>query len=272
MTATTTKRRVSRRGLMILGALVATPTLDALAVEPYWIEQSHVAIRAPVKRSLRVMHLSDLHGAGLGAREAKVLSIMEREQPDVIVLTGDTSDRGSFDGYRPFLEKLRAPLGVFAVQGNWEYWQPAADERATLEAANIRLLIDEAVLLRDDVWLVGFDDSTGGSPAPDRALHAIPQPNLGAVLGLMHTPTLFDRLEGKVDVVLAGHTHGGQVRLPMIGPLWTPPGSGRYVSGLYDGPNGSYLFVSRGVGTSILPLRFFCRPEVAIVDIAPMTP
>ena len=201
--------------------------LYACVVEPRWVEVTHPSLHAPVTFPLRVMHLTDLHGGSPGSVEENILRTVEREKPDLIVLTGDTCDRGTFAAYRPFLERLHAPLGVFAVQGNWEHWRPAADEVATYEAANIWLLVNEAQRLRDDLWIVGFDDALGGVPNVAKALSRVP-PGV-ATIGLMHSPELFDRVAGRVSIAFAGHTHGGQVRVPFVGPLWLPQGSGPYV-------------------------------------------
>ena len=75
-----------------------------------------------------------------------------------------------------------------------------------------------------------------------------------------------DRIAGKCDLALAGHTHGGQVRLPWLPPLWLPRGSGRFVEGWYE-REGSQMYVCRGIGMSILPIRFFCRPELAVITV-----
>lgn len=253
-------------------ALVVAGAVYAFVVEPQRVETTHVALRAgttgdarvPGASPLRVMHLSDLHGGSPGGVEADVLAVLEREKPDVVVLTGDTSDRGTLDAYEPFLRSLRAPLGVFAVEGNWEHWRPIADERALYARAGITLLVNEARRLGEGLWIVGLDDATAGRPDLDRALREVPP---GATtIALMHSPGFFDGVAGRVSVVLAGHTHGGQVRLPFVRPLWLPPGSGPYVQGRYE-LRGSTMYVSRGLGTSILPVRAFCRPEIAMVTL-----
>lgn len=87
------------------------------------------------------------------------------------------------------------------------------------------------------------------------------------VIGLFHSPASFDSVAGSWPLALAGHTHGGQIRLPFVKPLWLPEGSGSYVAGWYEG-KGSKLYVSRGVGTAMLPLRFLCRPELALITIS----
>lgn len=87
-------------------------------------------------------------------------------------------------------------------------------------------------------------------------------------LAVFHSPATFDDIAGKIPVALAGHTHGGQVRIPLLPPIWLPYGSGDYVDGWYE-KNGSRMYVTRGVGVSILPVRFLCRPEVAFITLTP---
>ncbi len=262
----TTPRRWAGRAA--LGLAVATGAY-ACGVEPRWVEVTRPrrgwpGPQASSPRALRVMHLSDLHGDSPGNVEEQVVRLVESERPDLIALTGDTCDHGTFASYVPFLSRLHAPLGVFAVQGNWEHWSPAADEIDAYRSANITLLVNEARRVRDDLWIVGFDDSTGGTPDAAKALRDVPA---GAwTIGLMHSPAFFDVVAGRVTVALAGHTHGGQVCAPIVGPLWLPQGCGRYVAGPYE-ERGSWLYVSRGLGTSMLPIRFLARPEVAIVTI-----
>jgi predicted MPP superfamily phosphohydrolase len=126
--------------------------------------------------------------------------------------------------------------------------------------------VNEAREVRPGLWLAGLDDDLSG--APDVAAAEREVPVGGFVLGLFHSPASFGRVAGRWPLALAGHTHGGQVRVPLLPPLWLPGGSGDYVAGWYE-EAGSRLFVSRGVGTSIAPLRFFCRPEVALVTLRP---
>ena len=141
-----------------------------------------------------------------------------------------------------------------------------SDERAFYQRNGARLLSNEVHELRPGVWLAGFDDVYSDPNAG--ALGQIPS---GAfVIALFHSPTYFDAIAGRVDLALAGHTHGGQVRLPFVSP-WLPPGSGRYVAGWYEA-GGSKLYVSRGIGTSMLPLRFRCRPELALITVGPASP
>lgn len=157
-------RRWSGAALALGGALLAYSWgVEARGVEVTRpIAGAGAGARWP--QPLRVMHLTDLHGREPGGVEAEVTRLVEVERPDLIVLTGDTCDQGTFAGYASFLASLHAPLGVFAVQGNWEHWSPAADEREAYRMASISLLVNESRRVRDDTWVVGFDDATGGAP------------------------------------------------------------------------------------------------------------
>jgi predicted MPP superfamily phosphohydrolase len=114
------------------------------------------------------------------------------------------------------------------------------------------------------VWLVGFDDSFAGAPNVERALGGIPSDAYR--LALYHSPAFFDRIAGECDLALAGHSHGGQIRLPVFGPVWLPPETGDYLEGWFE-KRGSRMYVSRGIGTSILAARFLCRPEIAFITV-----
>jgi hypothetical protein len=257
--------------LRVLLALVLLGALGlgyAFFIEPSWIEVTHHRVQlAGLKQRLKVAHLTDLHLQQWGRRERELLRLLNEERPDLIVITGDTASPGATDADRSrLLSRLQAPLGVYAVRGNWELWAPMEDEESLYREAGIRSLLNEGQQVRDTVWLVGLDDALAGAPDVARAFSGLPsgQP----CVALMHSPALFDELAGRCPLALAGHTHGGQVRLPGLGALWLPPGSGAYEAGWYE-RNGSRMYVSRGLGNSILNLRFLCRPELAILTLGP---
>jgi uncharacterized protein len=148
---------------------------------------------------------------------------------------------------------------VFYVPGNWEHWV----SQRSLELNNAPTLINSAVRVRDDVWIVGIDDAFAGIPNLTKALEGVD----GTVIALFHSPAFFDAASSKIDLALAGHTHGGQVRVPFVGALWLPQQSGEYVAGWYQRDRAK-MFVSRGIGTSMLPIRFNCRPELALIRVS----
>jgi predicted MPP superfamily phosphohydrolase len=250
--------------LAVIGFVVA---VDGFLVEPYRIEVTHSSVQAPLTGPLKIAHLSDLHSSGLGQRERQLLGLLDAEQPDIIVITGDTVTRGNhYDNIRPILSHLHAPLGVWLVRGNWENDYPLRNERAFYSQLGIHFLLNEAHSIRPDVWLAGLDDPLTGTPNLDAALTPLPQ---GAyVIAAFHAPAFFDKIAGHVPLVLAGHTHGGQVRLPLVPVFWLPSGSGRFLEGWYA-ESGSRMYVSRGIGTTFLPFRFLCPPELSIITVGP---
>jgi predicted MPP superfamily phosphohydrolase len=257
-----------RRILLIILAIVITAILvDGFFIEPYRIEVTHFYVQAPVGRPLRIAHLTDLHTKGMGRRERHLLELLDAEQPDVIIITGDTVTSGfHYDRIRPLLSLLRAPLGVWLVRGNWENAMPLRNERAFYSQLGIHFLLNEAAPIRPGVWLAGLDDPSTGTPNLNAALATIPS---GAyVILAIHAPGFFDQAAGRAPLVLAGHTHGGQVHVPFVPVFWKPHDSGRYLEGWYT-LAGSQMYVSRGIGTSTVPIRLLCRPELAIITIGP---
>jgi uncharacterized protein len=257
-----------RQFLFILVAVAGLAlAVDAFWVEPYRIEVTHSSVPAPLTRPLKIAHLSDLHTSGLGRREQQLLGLLDAEHPDVIVITGDTLTWGlHYDNIRPLLSRLHAPLGVWLVRGNWEndHPLPLYEERAFYSQLGIHFLLNEARPIRPDVWLAGLDDPSSGTPNLDAALSTVPQ--CAYVIAAFHAPAFFDNVAGRVPLVLAGHTHGGQVRLPLVPVFWLPRGSGRFLEGWYA-ERGSRMYVSRGIGTSALPVRFRCLPELSIITV-----
>jgi uncharacterized protein len=237
----------------------------AFWIEPYWIETTHHKIPAPITSTLKIAHLTDIHTYGLGRREKKMLSLLADERPDIIVITGDTvSTSRSYEPAHEVLAQLKAPLGVWLVRGNHEVWYPIKIEREFYESAGVNILVNESRRVREDVWLVGLDDYFAGAPDLEAALKDVPAESFK--IGLFHSPAFFDQAAGRLDIVFSGHTHGGQVRLPLVRPFWLPPKSGDYLEGWFE-RSGSRMYVSRGIGTSILDMRFLCRPELAIITI-----
>lgn len=260
-------RRRRRRTLLLVAAVVAGAALLSYAalVEPYWIEVTRHRVKARLASPLKIAHVSDLHTRGVNRRERTLLKILEDEKPDMIVITGDSLDRaGTAQGYGELLRHFHAPLGVWVVKGNHECWNPIPNEREFYRSAGVNFLLNESAKPRDDLWLIGFDDAFGGSPDVAAAVAGVPSDAYR--VALFHSPGFFDQAAPHCDIALAGHTHGGQVRLPLVGALWLPPHSGGFESGWFE-RDGARMYVSRGLGTSLVGLRFNCRPELAIITL-----
>jgi len=232
---------------------------------------------------IRLLHISDLHVERLGTREAQLLRLVERAQPDLIVITGDyfntsyNRDRRTFEQVRALLGQLWAPYGVYATLGT-----PVVDLREwaapLFEGLPITLLREAQQTINlgkgRRLTLLGLD-CTHDLPtdAGRLARLAAATPDNAPQALLYHSPELMPQAVGHgIDLYLCGHTHGGQVRLPLIGPLLTSSKLGRrYVMGSYH-EGRTHLYVSRGVGLEGLSaprVRFLAPPEITLVTMRP---
>ena len=228
-------------------------------------------------RPVRVLLISDIHVAGPDmppSRLARLVGQMNALSPDLVMIAGDlVSDKrpstrryGLREAVAP-LAGLRAPLGRIAVLGNHDHWRDAAEARAALAATGIRLLDNDAVAA-GPLAVGGLDDAFTDQddlPATLARMRALP----GARILLSHSPDPFAELPADVPLMLAGHTHCGQLVLPLVGALETASDFGdRYVCGLVR-EGGRTLVVGAGLGTSIVPLRAGARPELWLLELGP---
>lgn len=245
----------------------------ALWVEPDRIEVVRHDLR-PTRheQGWRLVQVSDLHLRGFTERETALAQTIVALSPDVIVLSGDAIDRtDAIPWLRSFVSALgRTP--VLLVPGNWEHWSGV--DFAVLKDVGATLLLNERwALARGDrrLEVIGLDDFTAGHPDIHLLSEAGAATDSVSTVLVQHSPGFFDHADVRLHLAsrrltlcLSGHTHGGQVTFGGWAP-WTPPGSGRFTAGFYDVP-GCRLYVSRGVGTSVIPMRLGARPEVAVFE------
>ncbi|HEX5870244.1 MAG TPA: metallophosphoesterase [Longimicrobium sp.] len=248
-------------------------------LEPLWLEVTrpriHVRGLHPDLEGFRIALLTDMH-AGEGTplwliRRAARLAM--RARPHVIALTGDfaADDAGTFAPVLDALSGLHAPHGVWAVPGNHDYTVGIEKWRAELRRRpHLQDLTNRAVMAKvgdAKLCIAGVDDLSRGRPS----LSALPPPDArDFTLLLAHDPDQGEkarRAYDAVDLIVSGHTHGGQVRLPFVGALKNPSEHDElYEEGLRRRP-WTQVYTSRGVGTVHLPVRLLCRPEVAILEL-----
>ena len=250
---------------IIIFIIPAFLLIYSIGFEPYQLEETfHEVTLGHNGKTLLLAHVTDLHTDGLGVVEQKLINSIYAKKPDIILITGDiATPSGTSEGYQAVLSKFKAPLGVYFVQGNWEYWEPIKDLERILKETDIVDLTNKNIHLNNDLWLVGLDDELAGSPD----LSAYKQvPGGSKIISMFHSPLLFTSLNNKTDLAFAGHSHGGQIRIPYLGALWLPDGTGKYETGWFQEKRGR-MYVSRGIGNSILPIRFNCKPEIAFIKI-----
>jgi predicted MPP superfamily phosphohydrolase len=233
---------------------------------------------------LTIVQLTDIHAGPFMTADdlGSYVEAVNRLKPDLIALTGDfvSFRRGEAAGCVEGLAGLKAHYGVFACLGNHDFYARAQDDlTAGFAAHGVRLLRNEAVTIpigNSRLAVLGIDDLRWGRPNLARAMRAANQGSAEVRILLSHRPEIFPRAARRgIDVTLAGHYHGGQIKLfpgresPSIANLLT-----EYAEGLFHlspgerpGAKDSILFVSRGIGVTALPIRFNCPPQIAHLTI-----
>jgi predicted MPP superfamily phosphohydrolase len=277
-----------RSSLAVAGGVALATLAYAAGIEPWRIQTVHWEIFAPrLPRAFDgflIYQISDLHMSALGRRERRVIDILDSLPPaDLVALTGDLIH--TRDGIEPFMklaEAIKSNIGTYAIFGNSEYKNGVQhlEFARRLQDASIPALLNQHVILErgsDEIVLAGVEDPRSELDDLELALTGVPEDVFK--LALMHSPdSIADAVHYGVDLVLCGHTHGGQVVLPIVGPLVTHSWFGsRVSSGYYKGsgirsmvgirPGRTQLYVTRGIGMSALALRLFCRPEFTIITL-----
>jgi predicted MPP superfamily phosphohydrolase len=253
----------------------------------FWLEPASLLVREvdlplawPSSRPLRLVVMSDLHVGSPYHGVRRLRSTVDRAnatRPDLICLVGDFVTRGVIGGsfvppdlIATELRRLQAPGGVVAVLGNHDRWFDGPQVQRALVSAGIRVLEDTAVRLTTPsgtVWMAGVSDLLTAPHDVPRALRAVTDRQTPILL-LTHNPEIFPLVPDRVTLTLAGHTHGGQVRLPLLGsPVMITSRYGqRYAGGLVV-EQGRHLFVSTGIGTTRVPVRFGVPPSIFVLTL-----
>ncbi len=252
----------------------------ALELSEYTVSSSKLPQRFD---GYRIAHISDLHNAEIGKGNEKLLTLLRDADPDMIAITGDLIDSRNTD-VEVALQFIREAVKIapcYYVTGNHEARVSAYVElKAGMEDAGVTVLEDtrtEISLEGDTITLMGVDDPSfqtdylfgDAETVMDTKLEELHTGNDGFTVLLSHRPELLDTYAvHKVDLVFSGHAHGGQFRLPFLGGLYAPNQGlfPQYDAGLYT-EGSTHMLVSRGIGNSLLPLRFNNRPEVILVEL-----
>jgi hypothetical protein len=270
---------LSRRGFLIAAGGVAAGLTgvagDAFLIEARRVQLNRADVAVPMLpaelEGLTIAHLSDIHlYDGIHPAALHAMELVQAARPDVTLVTGDVIENlEALADAATFIAACRGRLATAVTIGNWEHAQGISPEQldATCRSVGATFLFNSSQLVRTagrPLALVGLDDPRAGAPDPSAALREVPAEAV-AIWGF-HAPGYADELMAqqfpKPALIFAGHTHGGQIRPPLL-PAITPVGSGRFVEGWYR-DSFAPLFVSRGVGTSDVRARFRCPPEVGV--------
>ncbi len=247
--------------------------LYAMFIEPQWIEVKRVGLTTPKlsKAHIRIVQISDTHCDPEDGREMKAVAIINSLKPDVVVFTGDAlNTEKAMPVFKAAMKAIDAPW-KFAVTGNFDYWFMRGKD--LFGGTGFKALDRETVKLVKDgepVYITGLD--FGGWRRWPEALSRVPRDKYSVFL--YHKPDLVEDMKGKanVDLYLCGHTHGGQIALPVYGAIITFAKYGkRYEAGEYK-VGDTVLYVNRGLGLegkAPIKARFFARPEITVFDIKP---
>src|SRR4030095_11863423 len=256
-------------------ALNLTHVARAAITEPYMltIEHERIGLRRLPKEfeSFRIVQLSDIHHGPFSDRDQieRAVETANRLKPDIIALTGDyiSKERHYAAPCAEMLGRLQARYGVFAVLGNHDHWTDAALITDLFRAEGITVLINQGMRFEQGgaaFWLAGVDDTMVGLEDISLALAGAQDEEMKLLLA--HNPIILRRASrAAVDLVLSGHTHGGQVAIrseqnPSGGPRR------RFLKGLGRLGN-TQIYVNRGLGTVVLPIRYGCPPEVSLLEL-----
>lgn len=257
------KRRTFIKSLLSLGSGIVL--LDSLWLEKYYFHTPVYPIHKGLSSSIKVIQISDLHLKRCGRVQKKIAEYVNNASPDLICLTGDAIEKEKQLKYLDeFMGLLDYDIPKVAVPGNWEYWSKIDFSVLDLlyKKHNCQLLVNSSVGYSKngiDIGVIGVDDLLAGSPDIRAAIQ--PGVSFDIKIVLNHCPQYTDFIDDKyihdIDLILSGHTHGGQINILGFVP-YIPGGSGNYVRGWYD-----KMYVSQGIGTSGIPFRFGSRSEVA---------
>jgi len=274
------RRAFLARLLAVAGALggsTAACSAYAYLVEPHWPRVTRLAVSVPALShamdGLTIAHLSDLHhGPCVPIGDVRrAVALTNSVRPDLVALTGDfiSDDSIYASPCADALADLQARYGSFACLGNHDHWHGAQAVIAALQGVGVCVLLNDAVPIdghSKGMWIAGVDDMWEGLDDLERAMAGVPD---GApVILLAHEPEIADAAAAWPSIVLqlSGHSHGGQVRLPVYGAPIVPRYAERYPMGYYS-VREMALYTSRGIGLVAPPVRLNCRPEIALITL-----
>lgn len=242
-----------------------------LFIEPNKLEVNHYTIEDVQLKGLKIVFASDFHiKPHQQKRLEKIVKLINAENPDLVLSVGDFVSGHNEKMTMPIediskeLGKVKSKYGFYTTLGNHDGWYNSERITKVLQTNGVKVLANENVTLQlnsQKIYIAGIEDLMTGKPDIYKALDGTKSPTIL----LTHSPDMFVKVPEDINLTLAGHTHGGQVRIPFIGPIFTASRYGdKYTKGLVE-EKGRKLITTTGIGTSILPVRFNCIPEIVVI-------
>lgn len=266
--------------LFILSIVIAGIIVYAFKIEPKRLvtREFDVELSSESRESIRVVQFSDTHlGPNYSLQQlGKLVERINELEPDIIAFTGDLIDVASaFEGRSEIsgiLGKLTSKYGKYAIWGNHDYGGGGVRfYEDIMMKSGFQLLKNQNSVVElesgQKITMIGLDDAMLGHPDIEKSFEGVN--GQAAKLLLLHEPDLVDKIEAnRFDLALAGHSHGGQVVVPLFGPLVTPPLAKIYTKGMYQLATDTSLYVNSGIGTTKIAVRFWNPPELSVFDLA----
>lgn len=243
----------------------------AIKIEPSMLTVREYRVKDKDLAGIKIVYAADFHvGKKHTARLARVVDLINAQKADIVLLGGDFVKGHKEKSTLPIeliayeLSHIKSDYPVYTVLGNHDMWVGGDKIQKVLEKNGIKVLrnSNDFVNVKDKkIYIAGIEDLTTGFPNQNKAFENTEKP----VILLSHQPDIFPKAWEDANIILAGHTHGGQVVFPIIGALLVPSAYGQKFRSGYIEENNKKMIVTKGLGTSILPIRFNCKPEINVI-------
>ena len=241
-------------------------------IEPNRLEVNRYVVQDEQLKGVKIVLVGDFHiKPNQEDRLQKVVELINEQNPDIVLSVGDFVNGHEEDMTMPIadivkqLKNIKSKYGFYTVLGNHDWWIDGEGITDTLISSGIKVLANSNTKVNingKDIYIAGVEDKTTRTPEIYSALENAKKP----VILLTHSPDVFPKIPSNINLTLSGHVHGGQVRLPLLGALIVPSDYGdKYSLGLIE-EKGKKMIVTKGIGNSILNVRFNCVPEIVVIE------
>ena len=256
--------------LIIIGILFLI--IYSFCIEPNMLTVKNYSVHDSQLSGLKIVLVGDFHIKPHQEKKLKqVVDLINNENPDIVLSVGDFVSGHSENMTMPIdnivseLKNIKSKYGFYTTLGNHDWWIDGEGITNALKTSSINVLVNSNIKVNvgsKEIYIAGVEDKATRTPEIYKALDGTKNP----VILLTHSPDIFPKVPKEVNLTLSGHVHGGQVRLPLLGAIIVPSKYGdKYSYGLIKEDN-KKMIVTSGIGTSILNVRFNCKPEIVVIE------